>query len=254
MGEILQRKLILMTLFLIVVVSIYYLIAFNISIKNPGNQVTLTSNNHKRALILDGLHELRPNNTFIQEAVNLLEKNGFQVYLLQGRKVTVESLLNMEHYDIIVLRLHSGISINGALYLFTGEPYNEENYLAWKLLGIVARGEVFYENKTFFALNANYLGKNIPNSLNGSIVILMGCDGAKDQKFVKNLLGRGVKAYIAWDGYVSIEYSDIVVIELLKNLIEYKLNPLNAVNKIMSELGPDPYYGAFLRCFTEGQA
>ncbi|MEM4481515.1 MAG: hypothetical protein QXK88_05180 [Desulfurococcaceae archaeon] len=246
-----RRELVLALLFLVVTVSTY-LIRFNQPMNAPGNQVTLTDRNaFRRAVLFDGLQELTPTSVFVQEATNLLERSGFSVDFWGGENVTVELLLNLEYYDIILLRLHSAIASNGVLYIFTGELYEGEKYLVLRSSGIVARGVVAYMNKTYFALNSHYLGKNAQTNLTGSIVILMGCKGANDHEFVKSILGRGAKAYIAWDGNVSIEHSDVVTLELLKALIEGGSNPIDAVNRVMNELGPDPHYGSSLQCFTQ---
>jgi hypothetical protein len=45
-----------------------------------------------------------------------------------------------------------------------------------------------------------------PNGLNGSTIILMGCNRTGSKHALNRLLERGVKAIIAWNDYVDLEY------------------------------------------------
>ena len=204
----------------------------------------------RRALIVDGIRGVRFTGNFTDEARKLLEGLGYTVDVVQGEEVEVGFLLSVGHYDIYVLRLHSAVH-DGTLYVFSGELYAESKYTLEQLTGMVRKAYVLSgDEPPYFALNAVFLGARNPDGLRNSIVILMGCSGARDQLFIRALLERGVKAYIAWDGYVSIAHSDKATLELLKALIRDRLSPEEAVGKVMEIAGPDPVYGARLHCFV----
>jgi len=207
-----------------------------------------------RAAILDGLYRTEPNLTFINHLVDCLGKAGFHVELFQGENVTVNLMRDIGGYKLLVLRLHSAIHTDGWLYLFSGELYTESKYVREQLSGAVRRGYTFNESEPpYFALNSAFLGMNKPEGLKNSIIILMGCNGTGDLYSIKRLLERGVKAYIAWSGYIDSSYSDAVTLKLVRALCLEELSPKEAVEKIMKEIGPDPLYGSVLECYTSYQ-
>jgi hypothetical protein len=249
----LKKNTVFVIVFTVLAASLLLLTTYDYLLHERTNTLsTYPSENNvvRRALLVDGLSAIYPGDYFINVAKNILEESGFTVDVVQGGNVTVVFLLGLKRYDIIVLRLHSAISIDGELYLFTGEPYNENDYFALKLTGVVARGEARFENKTYFALNARFLGRDSALNLTGSIVILMGCVGTEDQVFIDYLLGKGVSAYIAWDGYVSVEHSDKATLELIKAFVRNGFNLEEAVDKVMETIGPDPVYNARLRLYS----
>jgi hypothetical protein len=248
----LEKSNVLIAVFIVLAASILLITIIDYSLYKKNNTSTTFSMEDsivRRALLVDGLSVIYPGDFFVYTVKNILEDSGFTVDVVRGENVTVDFLLGLKHYDIIVLRLHSAISSDGELYLFTGEIYNDYDYFALKLTGVVAKGEARFENKTYFALNARYLGRSSVLNLTGSIVILMGCDGTKDQVFIDYLFRRGVSAYIAWDGYVSLDHSDKAILELLKAFARDGYTLEEALDKAMETVGSDPFYGAKLRLY-----
>jgi len=78
----------------------------------------------------------------------------------------------------------------------------------------------------------------------------MGCNGTNSQQIIDNLFfKRGVKAIIAWDGYVDLNYTDEITVELLKAVWEH-MNFDGAVKKVMDERGADPTWNSGLEYLT----
>ena len=204
-----------------------------------------------RAAILDGLYSTRPNSTFIETLTEILEEADFQVDLFRGNSVTIDLLKNVGGYDLLILRLHSGIHTDRWLYLFSGESYTESKYITDQLSGAVRKAYTFDEDEaSVFALNSAFLGINDPNSLEGSTIILMGCNATGDSYSIQRFLERGAKAYLAWNGYVDISYTDAATIKLTEAIYSQGLSLDEAVDEVAVEIGPDPIYGSTLEYFT----
>ena len=223
----------------------------NINKSTEPNQSNITTS---KAAILDGLYSTRPNMSFTQRMINVLEDAGLQVDVFQGESVTINLLRNIKGYELVVLRLHSSIHTDGFLYLFSGEPYEWSKYLTEQLYGAVRKAYTFDEDESpFFAIKAIFLGSNSQNGLNGSTIILMGCNGIGCQLTIQRLLENGAKAYIAWNGYVGLTHSDQATLKLVSALYTDKLDVKQAVEKVMAEIGPDKTYSSTLRYFLQRQ-
>jgi len=83
--------------------------------------------------------------------------------------------------------------------------------------------------------------------LNGSTIILMGCNGTNSEHAINRLFERGVKAIIAWDGYVDLDYTDKITLKLIEAIYKKGLNLEEVVKRIMDEYGPDPTYKSKLK-------
>ncbi|MEM4577174.1 MAG: hypothetical protein QW701_07035 [Candidatus Nezhaarchaeales archaeon] len=204
------------------------------------------------AALIDGLYECEPNLDFTDKLLDMLESAGFHVDIYRRDNVTVDLLMNLEGYKLLVLRVHSAMHSDGWLYVFSGEHYREEKYVKEQLAGAVKKGYTFNGvEKPYFALNIAFLGGNRAGALEGSTVILMGCNGSGDPYSVSRLLEKGVEALFAWSGYVDLRHSDKATLILVEALYGEGLSPREAAEKVQREAGPDPIYGSILRCFTK---
>ncbi len=202
-----------------------------------------------RAAILDGLYKTEPDLTLIEDLNNCISSAGYRVDLFQGENVTIDLLRNVCGYKMLVLRLHSSIHTDGFLYIFSGEYYTESKYVNEQLSGSVRKGYTFDESEPpYFALNAVFLGKGRPDGLNGSTIILTGCNGTGKPYVVQRIFEGGAKAYISWNGYVDLSHSDKATLRLVKALCTEKLGLREAVERTMKEVGPDPFYESVLEC------
>jgi len=205
---------------------------------NPAN----IDQTPRRAAIIDGIGLTMPNPKFIEEAKKVLGEEGLSVEVYEGSEVTINLLNNIGGYEVLILRTHSAVSqADGYLYIFSAEKYDEKLYITERLEGIVKKAYTFNENEgPYFALRADQLGEE--NGLKGTTIILMGCNGTNSYKTIKTLLIRGAKAIIAWNGYVDLNYTDEITLNLIKAVYTEGLSYKEAIEKIMKQYGPDPIY------------
>lgn len=206
-----------------------------------------------RAVIIDGLALRKPNPQFIEDAKNVLSKAGFNVDVYEGRNVTINLLMNIGGYELVVLRVHSAIDLtSGLLYLFSTERYDPTGYLYEQISGAVREAYTFNESEgSYFALRADLLGCSSREGLNGSTIIMMGCNGTDSLLTIIKLFERDVKNIIAWDGYVDLSYSDKITLSLLKAVYEDRMDFSKAVEKVMDDYGVDPLWKSRLECLTQ---
>ena len=236
----------------IIVASFLLILTIGLFVWNSSNRTPPDSGQQPgleapKAAILDGLYSESPNLTFSQSLTNYLSAAGYTVDIFRGENVTIDLLRNIAGYKVMVLRLHSAIHSDRNLYIFSGEPYTESKYTMEQLTGSVRKANTT-EGKLYFAINIAFLGKNKLDSFKDSTVILMGCHGVSDQDSVDRLLESGVKTYFGWTGYVDLSHTDEATLALVKALCLEKLSPEQAVQKAMTEVGPDRRYGTVYQC------
>jgi len=206
-----------------------------------------------KAVLIDGIAFTDPDPEFTRSVEEILSKANITLDIYEGEEVTINLLRKIGGYGLIILRLHSAIDEEyRLLYIFSAERFNETGYLEERETELTAirEGVPFYGNESYFALRADLLGDLSDKGLNGSIVILMGCNGTNSQQIIDNLFKRGVKAIIAWDGYVDLNYTDEITVELLKAVYEEHINFDEAVKKVMDERGADPTWNSRLEYLT----
>jgi len=203
-----------------------------------------------RAAILDALYAGSQDLAYEQNLTNYLSIAGYSVDVFRGENVTISLLENIGGYKVLILRLHSAIGSGGGafLYLFSGEKYTPSKYVQEQLSGAVREG-ITFENVSYFALNAVFLGGNNQTGLKDSTIILMGCNGTGSSYSIQRILDKGVKAYIAWSGYVDLSYSDETTLALVKALYLEKSSVQAAVEEAMKEVGTEPAYNSVLECY-----
>jgi hypothetical protein len=210
-----------------------------------------TSIEAPRAAILDALYTSSQDSAYEQNLTGYLSTAGYRVDVFRGENVTIDLLRSIGGCKVLILRLHSAIHTDGFLYLFSGEKYTQSKYTSEQLYGVVREG-VTFEGEEYFAINAVFLGGNNPAGLKDSTIILMGCNGTGDSYSIQRLLDRGVKAYIAWTGYVDLSYSDEATMALVKALYLEKSSVPAAVAEAMREVGTEPGYDSVLKYYVHG--
>jgi len=112
--------------------------------------------------------------------------------LFYARKnVTIDLLRRIGGYGLLILRLHSAIDPRyGFLYLFSAERFNEAEYETRfgeeSVSGAVRQG-ITFEGEEYFTLRADLLGYMKQGGLNGSTIILMGCNGTNSDHAIEGL-------------------------------------------------------------------
>ena len=200
-----------------------------------------------KAVLVDGIALTDPNPQFTARIEEILAQANITLDIYEGEEVTIDLLRNIGGYGLIILRVHSAIDKeHGFLYIFSAEKFDKEEYNSKyteeeRISGAVREG-ITFKNESYFALRADLLGYLGDKGLNGSIIILMGCNGTDSQQAINKLFERGVKAIIAWNGYVDLDYTDETIIELLKEVYENHIDFSRAVEKVMNDKGADPIW------------
>lgn len=200
------------------------------------------------AALVDSLCVGVPDNSFNSDLVETLKQAGFSVDVYEGEEVTVDLLCSLpEGYDLIVLRMHSAVhSETLGLYLFTAEPYSENNYLNEQQYMLVKKAYAFNDSEPVFAVNWMFVKRCMPEKFCNTTVIVMGCEGALDMKLATEFFNQGAKAYIAWNGLVLPSHSSRGTLQLVENLYIEELLVQQAVENANIQVGPDPESNSIL--------
>ena len=235
-----------LALTLTAIFSAYFLFSY-FSTPNPSHV-------EDRAVIIDALAFDRPNQEFVQSAMESLNSAGFSVDLINGSDVTVDALKKLPSgYGIVVFRVHSEAFMN-QVFLFTAEPYSDFKYLAEQMRFEVTGARPGGVGETVFAVGLNFMRKYMADKFDGSLVIVMGCRGLYrgSQKPGQEGLGsafqtaewfmkEGTSAYISWDGLVDLDHTDRATALLLEAICVDEFDVADAVEKVMAEVGPDAH-------------
>ena len=211
------------------------------------------------AAIVDQLSLTVPNPGFVSSATSLLEEAGYTVDYYPGEQVTVPLYLDLPShgYNLIILRVHSGISQEIAspttkdVGLFTGEPFTGEYKYTYEGTG---QGAYYNErlevSSWIYIVGGRFVEKSMRGNFNKTIVILMGCDGLKIPRIAQAFLDRGAAAYVAWTEAVSSSFTDIVTFRLLQKYLREGLTIEDAVAQTETQVGPDTSSNAELRIMS----
>lgn len=218
----------------------------------------------RRATIVDQLSLTQPNPDFTASATTMLEQGGYAVDYFQGEEVTVDFYRNLSThgYDLIILRVHSGIAEETNLTtgqtakmeyvsLFTGELYSEDKYPE-EPIGRLGKATYYEGAAPLFGIGPGFITDSMHGSFDKTLIVLMGCDGLRSQRTAQAFLDKGASAFVSWTRAVSASHTDAATERLLEKLVIDGLPVGDAVAQTAAEVGPDPSYGAELRVLPEG--
>lgn len=211
--------------------------------------IALLKSSELRAALIDSLYVSSPNNQFISNFKSILREVGFKVDIYRGREVTVDVLKVIpEDYNLLVLRMHSAVhsKILG-LYLFTAEPYNPDKHVEEQCFHFVKSAVAFNESQPVFAVNKWFIKKCMAGKFNGTLLILMGCDGTCDPGMAKEFIRQGASGYIGWNGSVVPLHSDQAILQLIDNLYVKNCTVQEAVERTIEQVRSDPEYNSTLK-------
>jgi hypothetical protein len=207
----------------------------------------------KTAVIVDQLSLTEPNPAFAEQARNVLELAGYLVDDFEGKEVTVEfySGLPLRDYDLVILRVHSGLAaiwgeMTDYVGLFTGEPYSETKYADAEDAGLVGAATYSRGGEAVFGVSPEFIASGMFGRFHGTTVIMMGCDGLKSDTTAQAFIDKGAKAVVGWSGRVSASHTDKATEHLLQHLLIERHTMRDAVALTMAEVGPDPEYDSTL--------
>ncbi len=219
----------------------------------------------RRVLIYDSLYREYPNDDLLEFLVRLFEENGFEVDVYRGINATLDPLVAIQEYGIVILRAHGayngdpesgkplGAYVYTGLYVYEaqalyGDYVNDglrEGYFAKARIMASGEGSPLYlaVSPLFFD---DQLGK-----LNNTIVFFTGCFGADDDRLAKVFLSHGAQVYLGWRGNVTWTHADTFLASWAERLAETG-DPLEAYQYAMQKAGADPYTGAQVVFFDNG--
>ena len=215
-----------------------------------------------KAAIIDQLYLLEPNQSFIDNASQLLESYGFTVDLWQGKDITVDFYRKLPAmgYKLIVFRVHSGLLMSlekeGAkpldtTYLFTAENYSTTRYVNDQLTDKVSNAMMYESYPLVFAVNSAFI-KSASGRFDNTVAILLGCESYYYDDMAAAFIEKGASAYVGWSTVVSLEHVDKAALDLLGNLCTANLTLAQGVKRTMAALGHDPNFGAYLKYYPPG--
>ena len=211
-----------------------------------------------RAAIVDQLYILEANPAFMEQATAALEAYGFTVDVWQGERITVGFYQELPRYgyELILFRVHSGILLkpeetwlvpSDTTYLFTGEEYTTRKYVAEQLTELVSVGRISEECPELFAVNSEFIKKDLNGSFADTVILMMGCETYYLDDMAEAFIQQGASVYLGWSTWISLEYMDAASLNLLGHLCTENLTVERGVAETMSEVGTDPFFHAYLK-------
>jgi len=219
-----------------------------------------------RAIILDNLHldELSPsgkNIPFVQETRKLLEGFGVEVeYEYVGVKdVTLKVYQNLAKYNLVILRIHSGILVEGdekIVCFFSSEELSERNlqkYGRWFDKKYLANATLELPNgtkKSFIGVRPDFVRNCLNGEFQDSIIIAMGCNSSINDSMARAFVDKEALVYIGWTHDVTVNHTDSATLELLKCFFEKN----ETIEEAINEVSVVPKTGAKLTYYPEKAA
>lgn len=239
----------------IIIVSISAFLANSI-VNPPSASRTLISASKSRAAIVDHLSLTRPNQTFVEAATNILKQANYSVDYYPEERVNVEFYRNLatHGYDLIVLRIHSGLrvesgTIQDSLGFFTSEIYSGEKYVSEQLNGQVLAAQFQAEGTKYFAVSPLFVLHCMNGRFQNTGIIMMGCDGLTYKEMAQAFVEKGAAFYIGWDGSILGSRNDPAITCLLQHLITEKQTVRDAIAHTMREYQPSLIDNSMLKYY-----
>jgi hypothetical protein len=194
-----------------------------------------------------------------------LTQRGYKVDYYQGEQVTVDLYreLPKRDYDLVVLRVHSGLvneidrrtgteTLTDAVALATGELYDEAKYVT--AAGPRYPGVGAYESTShLFGIAPDFVRFAMEGKFDKTTIILMGCDGLWSTEAAQVFLEKGARNVVGWSGQVSAAHTDAATERLLQHLLVDGMGTQEAVASTAQEVGPDPRYASTLLVHASGR-
>ena len=215
-----------------------------------------------KAIILDNLHldELSPSGEtipFVNETRKLLEGVGVEVEYVGVEDVTLEVYQNLAKYNLVILRIHSGILIENnekIVCFFTSEPFSHQNldkYSEWFDKNYLAKATFERSGESFIGVKPDFIRNCLNGEFQDSIIIAMGCNSSINDSMAKAFVNdRKALVYIGWTHDVTVNHTDSATLELLKSFFENNETIKEAIDKAPA----DPKKGARLTYYPKKAA
>ena len=209
-----------------------------------------------RAIIVDQLARTFPNPALVSDTTELLRKAGYAVDYVPDDQVTVDFYRNLpeKQYAMILLRSHvARRKVDGVwsdATLFTSEsPVFEAHAREYKqkLLGVVTNDQE--PGIRYAGVRASFIEHEMVGDLHKATVVLMGCDGLRDEVLARAFVARGAAEFVSWNESVTPGHNDAATTRLLAHLVADGHTAGAAVAETMADVGSDPAFGAQLLAY-----
>lgn len=211
------------------------------------------------AVILDQLSLTVPNATFVEEATWVLEEAGYIVDYVPGEEVTVDLYRDLPRlgYDVVILRAHSAATNTDGdlshLGIFTGESYNEHDYLDDRDLVRVRPARDEADNR-YFSVSPRLFEHAKGEFDDGTLIVMMGCQGLTTPSMAQTLIAKGADAYVGWTTWVTADRTDTATLAFLEMHLVGGESLVDAVQGTNLLVGEDEEYGSRLLAVGEPEA
>ena len=212
-----------------------------------------------RAIILDnlGLYDESlsgKNITFVQETRELLEGVGVKVDYVGVKDVTLEVYRNLAKYNLVILRVHSGLLIGEEVVcFFTSESFSQnlDKYGEWFNKKYLAKATFERSGESFIGVKPDFIRNCLKGEFQNSIIIAMGCNSSINDSMAKAFIDKKARVYIGWTRDVTAGYTDNATLELLNRFFQKNQTVKEAIE---IERLMDPKTGAVLKYYPASAA
>jgi len=173
----------------------------------------------RSVIILDTLPKTPGEEGFVERCRAILEPAGYTVEAYVGEEATVERVSSLGDSPLVILRVHSSVFDDG-VWFYTGEPYSNTEHILEQLANELHIGRTSPTANLTFAVGSTFIRNNLKGKLDGSLVILMGCDGLRRSDLAEVFAEAGASAYVSWSGPVTVAQTDEATLEVIRRLVE----------------------------------
>jgi hypothetical protein len=198
-----------------------------------------------RVALIDELGQSSPNPALTAMIQSIANKTGHGFDYYPPAKATLNLMIDLPRmgYSMIILRSHgSGIYKGNASIITVSDAYSRYQRIGDQLQDNVVAVEL--DGSAYFGLTSGFVSHVMCGQFSNATILAMGCSTGKGdlgQAFVK----RGARAFVGWNGSVTITFTDLVF-ESLAGLLLEGSSVDGAVQNATERFGPDPVYGALL--------
>ncbi len=259
--------------FLLAAVSVIVGLVSYVIFIQVGEAESFENDGILKAAIIDQLYDDIPNEIFHDEAKIYLETAGYEVDIFTTKDITVDfyKKLPQMNYQYIVIRTHgTDDKADNDVVLFTGEKYNEEQYISEQLFGQVKKAtpllEIAYSpseelsdwvivNDTYkyqktsistqetaeneyFAISPKLVKDSMNGKFDDTTFVLGGCKTLANPSFAVSLINRGASTVVGWDNTVDNFNNDRAILLFLKYHLIEKYDMATILDMIYTNVNP----------------
>jgi hypothetical protein len=209
--------------------------------------------------IVDHLSTQWPSQTFNQTIQDILNQTGLKIDYYPSEDVTVDFYRDLpkHNYKLIIFRVHSTAesTVEGTppfVVFFTSENYTNLTHVSEQMDMRVVYVRFPDSTPVYFGITPKFVTDSMEGRFNDTVIVAMGCDGLKYNTMAEAFIQKGAKAFISWNGSVSVDHTDNATVALLRHLVTEHQTVEDAVAQTMSEVGPDPADRSILLFYPDG--